>query len=496
MPNRPQFDRRASGILLHLTSLPGPHGGGDLGPAAHDFVDFLSAAGQRWWQMLPVVPPGIAPGFSPYSALSAFAGSPWLVSPELLARQGLLPRDTATLPGSAAIDFPRTLSHREKLLRQAHAACTSRLRLRAPFRAYCESQKHWLDDWSLFAALKQTHSNKKWFEWDPALRSRNPAALKSAQKFFADEIDFHRFVQFQFDTQWRSLKQHCQTNNIGLLGDLPIFVAADSCDVWAHQKLFTLNPDGRPSLISGCPPDIFSKTGQLWRHPQYRWPNHRKSNFAWWTARFAMELSRFDGVRVDHFLGFHRTWAIPGDAQDGRIGKWLMSPGRELFAAVKRAVGPAPIIAEDLGLLTPEASQLRDDLGFPGMRVLQFGFGGGSYYLPHNYTKSSVAYTGTHDNDTIRGWFTKASKAERAKALAYLPGSPKFIHRDMIRSLMESVAQTVIIPMQDILGLGSEARMNTPGTEGKNWRWRLRSGQLTPATARELYEMADLYERL
>jgi 4-alpha-glucanotransferase len=370
------------------------------------------------------------------------------------------------------------------------------LRLREAFRAYCDAQQHWLDDWSLFAALKQTYPDKKWFEWEPAIRSRNPAALKSAIQTFAQEIDFHRFVQFQFDAQWTSLKQHCQTKNIGLLGDLPIFVAADSCDVWAHQKLFTLNPDGRPSLISGCPPDIFSKTGQLWRHPQYRWPNHRKTNFAWWTARFAMELFRFDGVRVDHFLGFHRTWAIPGNARDGRRGKWLMSPGRELFAAVKQAVGPAPIIAEDLGLLTPEASKLRDELGFPGMRVLQFAFGGGSYYLPHNYTHQSVAYTGTHDNDTVRGWFAKAPKPERNKALAYLPGSPNSIHRDMIRSLMQSVAQTVIVPMQDVLGLGSEARMNLPGTEGKNWRWRLTSGQLTTAVSRDLRRMAHLYERL
>jgi 4-alpha-glucanotransferase len=260
--------------------------------------------------------------------------------------------------------------------------------------------------------------------------------------------------------------------------------------------LFTLAPDGRPSSISGCPPDFFSKKGQIWRHPQYRWSNHRKDGFAWWTRRFARELSRFDGVRVDHFLGFHRTWAIPGDAEDGRKGKWLMSPGRELFAAVKKAVGPAPIIAEDLGVLTSDAAKLRDDLGFPGLRVLQFAFGDDTYYLPHRYVERCVAYTGTHDNDTVRGWFAKAPGSQRQKALAYLAGSPASIHRDMIRALMESVAQTVIVPIQDILGLGNDSRMNLPGTEGKNWQWRLTTGQLTPAVSRNLRDMASLYERL
>jgi 4-alpha-glucanotransferase len=496
MANRPQFDRRSAGILLHLTSLPGPHGSGDLGPAAHEFVDFLAAAGQRWWQMLPVVPPGIAPGFSPYSALSAFAGSPWLVSLEQLARQGLLPRDAASLPSRSFADFSRVIPQRARMLRQAHTAFNRRLRLHAAFQDFCDQQKSWLDDWSLFAALKNVHGNKKWFEWEPGIRLRKPASLSTAHHELTDEIDFHRFVQYQFDLQWRSLKQHCGKKGVGLIGDLPIFVAADSAEVWAHRELFALAADGRPSLISGCPPDFFSKTGQIWRHPQYRWANHIKDDFAWWTRRFQMELSRFDGVRVDHFLGFHRTWAIPGDANDGRIGKWLMSPGRELFAAVEKAIGPAPIIAEDLGVLTPAAAKLRDDLGFPGMRILQFAFGEDTYYLPHRYVERCVAYTGTHDNDTVRGWFAKAPKAQRHKALSYLAGSPKSIHLDMVRALMESVAQTVIIPIQDILGLGNDSRMNMPGTEGKNWRWRLTPGQVTPAVATELRAMATLYERI
>jgi 4-alpha-glucanotransferase len=496
MSNRPQFDRRASGILLHVTSLPGPHGSGDLGPAAHQFVDFLAAAGQRWWQMLPVVPPGIAPGFSPYSALSAFAGSPWLISLAQLAKEGLLSKDAAKpLPSKAAADFARVLPFRDSMLRLAYESFKRRSLDRADFEIYCEREQFWLDDWSLFAALKTVHGEKMWFEWESGIRLRKPAALRAAHEQLANEIDFHRFVQYQFDRQWKSLQKHCQKKGVGLLGDLPIFVAADSAEVWAHRELFALDSDGRPASISGCPPDFFCDMGQIWRHPQYRWASHKKDNFAWWVSRFAMELSRFDGVRVDHFLGFYRTWAIPGDANDGRIGKWLMSPGRELFAAVKKAVGEAPIIAEDLGVLIPAAAALRDELGLPGMRVMQFGFTGENYYLPHNYVQHSVAYTGTHDNNTVRGWFALASKAEREKALAYLGASPDSIHRDMVRALMESVAQTVIVPMQDVLGLGNDARMNYPGTEGKNWRWRLTPAQLTPAVIKELLQITTLCER-
>jgi 4-alpha-glucanotransferase len=497
MPERPQFDRRAAGILLHLTSLPGPHGSGDLGPAAHQFVNFLASAGQRWWQMLPIVPPGAAPGFSPYSAPSAFAGSPWLISLEMLLRDGLLSRSRKDeYPGSSTANFARVLPFRDAMLRKAHASFVGQPRRRADFENFRERERSWLDDWTLFAALKHAFGDRQWFQWERGIRSRNPSSLRSARAEFADEIAFHQFVQFQFDAQWKLLKSHCRQKGVGLLGDLPIFVAADSADVWAHQEMFTLRPDGRPSSISGCPPDLFSKAGQIWRHPQYRWANHRKDGFRWWVARFAKELSRFDGVRVDHFLGFHRTWAIPGKAEDGRVGKWLMSPGRELFAAVKKAVGPAPIIAEDLGLLVPEAAKLRDELGLPGMRVLQFGFGDDLYHLPHRYVNRCVAYTGTHDNNTARGWFNSASESERSKAVAYLSGSPATVHSDMIRALMASVADTVIVPIQDVLGLGEISRMNFPGTEGKNWRWRLLPGQLTAQIAQALRESVSLYDRI
>jgi 4-alpha-glucanotransferase len=497
MPTRPQFDRRSAGVLLHLTSLPGPSGSGDLGPAAHEFADFLADARQRWWQMLPVVPPGVAPGYSPYSALSAFAGSPWLISLEKLSQHGLLPKNLLKSQADKSFaDFSRVLPYRDSMLRQAYDTFNRRSRKRTQFEEFCQREESWLDDWALFAALKHVNRGKKWFEWESAIRLRKPSALREAREQLAEEVDFHRFVQYLFDRQWRSLKQHCEKKGVGLIGDLPIFVAADSAEVWAYRELFTLAPDGRPSSISGCPPDFFSKIGQIWRHPQYRWANHKKDGFAWWVSRFAMELSRFDGVRVDHFLGFHRTWAIPGDAEDGRRGKWLMSPGRELFAAVEKAVGRVPIIAEDLGVLTPEAAKLRDDLGFPGMRVLQFAFGGANYYLPHQYVERCVAYTGTHDNNTVRGWFAKAPASQRIKALKYLGAKPATIHQDMIRSLMESVAQTVILPIQDVLGLSDEARMNFPGTEGKNWRWRLIPGQLSPAVAKQLRETAQLFERI
>jgi 4-alpha-glucanotransferase len=497
MPTRPQFDRRAAGVLLHLTSLPGPYGSGELGSEAYRFVDFLARAGMRWWQMLPIVPPGGAPGYSPYSAASAFAGSPWLVSLELLCQDGLLKRgEPPSQPSGAALNFSKTFTARDFSLRLAFERFKSRSKSHAEFGEYGQSQKHWLDDWALFAALKTVHGDQTWFEWESQIRLRKPAALARAHQELAGEVDFHRFVQFQFDRQWGALKRYCQKKGVGLLGDLPIFVAADSADVWAHQELFDLHADGRPATLSGCPPDIFSKTGQIWRHPQYHWANHKKDHFAWWVSRFAAELSRCDGVRVDHFIGFHRTWAIPGNRNDGRKGKWLFSPGRELFAAVEKAVGKAPIIAEDLGVLTPEAAALRDELGFPGMRILQFGFGDAKEFLPHNYNPRCVAYTGTHDNNTACGWFATAPKPERQKAIAYLHASPARIHHEMTRALFESVAQTVIIPAQDLLGLGEPARVNFPGTEGKNWRWRLKPGQLTSTIADDLRQQLALYERI
>ena len=480
---------------MHVTSLPGPYGNGELGPEAFEFLKYLSLAGQRWWQTLPVVAPSI-PGFSPYSAQSAFAGSPWLVSIQQLQRSGLLPRvKPFAKSNSSAADLDRSAQQRERLLRQAFENFNRRFREHGEFSEFCNAEREWLDDWALFAALKTQFKQRPWNQWDHPIRMRVSSALKDARKSLAEEIDFHRFVQYQFEQQWSALRNEAARMGIGLIGDVPMFVAADSCDVWAHRELFTLDAEGQPTSVSGCPPDMFSADGQFWRHPQYRWPAHRRTKFNWWVRRFEMELRRFDGVRIDHFLGFYRTWAIPAKAKTAREGEWWMSPGRALFEAVHNAVGPAPIIAEDLGLLTPGAAKLRERNGFPGMRVVQFGFDD-PYYLPHRFIERCVAYTGTHDNNTTAGWFSQLKPKQRASVLAYLNCSSTTVADGMIRALMASVANTTIVPIQDVLGLGTADRMNMPGTTTHNWRWRLKSGQLTKKSAGRLRELTKMYERL
>ena len=479
---------------MHITSLPGPYGNGDLGPEAHRFIEFLASAGQRWWQTLPAVAPPV-PGFSPYSAQSAFAGSPWLVSLELLQRDGLL---AALKPfsgtGSSHANLAEAAQQRDTALRQAYEEFKRRSHLHNELNDFCKHESGWLDDWSLFAALKSQNKNSPWVEWDGPIRMRQPSAVQSARETLADEINFHRFVQFQFDRQWKELRQKAAQHGIGFIGDVPIFVAADSCDVWANRNLFTLDDTGRPTRISGCPPDMFSADGQFWNHPQYHWPAHQEINFAWWVSRFQTELRRFDGVRIDHFLGFNRTWSIPAAARTAREGEWMPTPGQALFDAVHKAVGTAPIIAEDLGVLTEEAAKLRDHNHFPGMRVLQFGFDD-SYYLPHRFIKDCVAYTGTHDNNTLVGWFSELKPDQQAKALAYLNCTKGELTDAAIRALMASVANTIIVPIQDVLGLGAADRMNIPGHADNNWRWRLQPNQLTAKAAARLRELTTIYDR-
>ena len=505
------FTPRASGILLHPTSLPGPHGSGDVGPKAHAFVDFLAAAGQRWWQMLPVGPPGDPPGNSPYSSYSAFAGSAWLISPELLREDGLLGREdlrpTKSL-NARAVDYVATNRHRGALLRRAFENFTRDRARHAALDAYCDRERSWLDDFVVFSALKQAHGGREWLAWPRDVKLRQTAALERARRDLAEEIRFYQFCQYVFDRQWSRLRAHCHANKVGLIGDIPIFVALDSCDVWANPELFLLDASARPKFLSGAPPDDFCPEGQSWGHPQYRWDAHRRSGFAWWIARFESMMRRFDGVRIDHFLGFNRTWGVPRGAKTARRGTWLAGPRKTIFDAVRRALGDVPIIAEDLGAVTPEASALRDACGFPGMRVMQFGFGpGGDFHLPHRYPRHCVAYTGTHDNNTTAGWFAELGKrnghasssqrAEREKAMRYLKaGAPAAVPWEMIRTVMMSVADTVIVPVQDVLGLGAEARMNVPGTADANWTWRLPPGKLTPALAARLRQLAELYDRV
>ncbi|HEX8521821.1 MAG TPA: 4-alpha-glucanotransferase [Tepidisphaeraceae bacterium] len=493
------FSRRASGVLMHLTSLPGPHGSGDLGSGAYAFANFLHDAGQRWWQMLPVSPPS-APGYSPYSSYSAFAGSPWFVSLELLAKDLLLDRADLRAPAGFRADsvlYPEVNAFRDAKLRKAFARFRSQpQRWGEELAGFREKSGAWLDDFVLFSALKKHFDNKPWIEWPKDVRFREEKAIARVRQELAEEIAFHEFVQFQFDRQWMALKKYCNDRDIGLIGDIPIFVDHDSCDVWAHPELFELEKSGKASAVTGCPPDAFNADGQFWRHPHYDWAYHRKTGFAWWIARFALTMRMFDAVRIDHFLGMHRLWSIPPQHKTARNGKWISGPGAPLFEALKRELGDLPIIAEDLGAVTKEALDLRDQFKFPGMHVLQFGFGGDNSHLPHTYERRRAVYTGTHDNHTAVGWFKNAPPHERKNCLDYIDGTPSNIAWQMIRALETSVADTVIIQTQDLIGAGESARMNSPGTTENNWRWRLKPGALTRDLAKRLRRLAELTGRL
>jgi 4-alpha-glucanotransferase len=499
------FDHRASGLLMHVTSLPGPHGSGDLSAEAHRFADFCADAGQSLWQMLPVGPPGGPPGNSPYSSYSSAAGSPYLVSLERLAGDGLLStRDVRPARGfdDRRVNFDAVRPFRDAALRAAY----DRFRtagaagpLRTEFDSFVRDQAEWLDDFALFCALKRRFNDAPWDRWDKPVRERNPDALARAAQELADEVNFHRFVQFAFDRQWQALHAHARRRGVALVGDIPIYVIHDSVDVWRDRRLFALAPDGRPTHVSGVPPDAFSDDGQLWGHPQYNWPDHRRQRFAWWVSRFRRTFRLFDAVRIDHFLGFSRVWSVPAGSRTARKGKWVKSPGHELFDVLRRELGERAIIAEDLGVLTPEAAQLRDDFRFPGMRVMQFGFGGGGgdpYHRPHSYPPRCVAYTGTHDSDTVVGWLKKLPATDRRNALDYSGATGSDFHQSAIRSLMNSAADTVIFPVQDVLGLDNRARMNVPGVAAGNWGWRLPPGALKPAHAQRLRRLAELAGRV
>ena len=495
------FHHRASGILMHVTSLPGPHGCGDLGREARRFIDFLAEAGQTWWQVLPVGPPGHAPGFSPYDSASAFAGSPWLVSLPVLGRHRLLTEsDLEPAPGFSAqrVNFPATLRFREERLRRAFARFRQRRDDRSPrFRQFCEANADWLEDFSLFMALRRDSGGKRWTQWESGVRQRQPAALRAARERLANEIAGHRFVQFEFDRQWRELRDRAHRRGIGLIGDLPIFVAQDSADVWCHPELFQLDRCGEPRRISGYPPDRFNRNGQRWGHPQYEWAAHEQTGFAWWVRRFERIFELFDALRIDHFLGFTRTWSIPAHATNARSGRWVKSPGFKLLAAVERKLGPRPMIAEDLGHVTPADIRLRDTLGLAPMRIFQFGFGSeadSADHLPHSYPRLCAAYTGNHDNDTAVGWFRHLRPAQQKRVRTYTGGAETTPHVGAIRTLMASSANVVLFPMQDVLGLGQRARMNTPGTLEGNWQWRLQPTKLDQ-TARNLRRLVELFGR-
>ena len=491
---------RASGILAHPTSLPGRFAVGDLGPGAVAFLDFLVASRQSVWQTLPLGPTSY--GDSPYSLLSAFAGNPLLISPEALLADDLLTADDldgAPAFDPASVDYAVAIPWKLALLRRSHDRFQQRSdsALQAEYRAFCAGQRDWLDDYALFMALKTRFGGAEWTDWPRPYALRDPETLTSARVELADEVAFHRYAQFVFFRQWHNLRAAAHARHIRIMGDLAIFVAQDSSDVWAHRDLFHLDNNGRPTVVAGVPPDYFSATGQLWGNPIYRWDALAADGYGWWIARVRQALELADMLRLDHFRGFQGYWEIPGDAATAATGHWEPGPGAALFTAIRAALGNVPFIAEDLGDITPDVVTLRRRLKLPGMRVLQFGFGGGAdnAFLPHNYTRNSVVYTGTHDNDTTRGWFASLSEEERHHVTAYLHCDDADVVWAMIRAAEASVAQIAILPLQDPLELGGEARMNYPSKPADNWRWRCPPELLTPAVAGRLAAMAALYGR-
>lgn len=496
----PVTPRRAAGVLLHPTSLPGP-AVGDLGEGCLRWIDWLAEAGQSFWQILPLVP--VDGGGSPYSSLSALAGNPLLLSPDGLVRAGLVSEEDAADPGlpGGAVDFAAALRFKDGLLRRAHATlCEGRAsaEIVAAFAEHRKRNAEWVEDYALFRALRGRFGECSWTEWDAPLRDREPAALERARRELADETEMHAFGQFLFDRQWAAVRGHAAAWGVRIVGDVPIFVSHDSADVWAHRDLFELDGGGRPTVVSGVPPDYFSETGQRWGNPLYRWDEMERQGYPWWTQRFRRVLEQVDVVRIDHFRGFESCWAVPAEEETALNGAWRPGPGTRLFAALERELGPLPVIAEDLGLITEEVEELRDELGFPGMRVLHFAFGDDDRnpHLPANHVPNSVAYTGTHDNDTSQGWWGSASARDRAGLRRLTDAPAGEIHWAMIEAVFRSSADLAIIPVQDVLGLGSEARMNTPGVAGGNWAWRLLPGALTDDLARQLRGVTEAAGRL
>ena len=492
---------RAAGILLHPTSLPGPFGIGDLGPAAYRFVDWLVAAKQTVWQVLPLVP--IGGGDSPYAGRSAFAGNTLLISPELLVEDGLL--TSADLPaselGSGRVRYRNVTTVKEALLRTAFGRFGGApAELRSAFEEFKAAQAAWLDDYALFEALRAAHQNAWWIDWAHELALRDPNALARARADLAENVERCRFEQFLFYRQWEALRSHANALGVKLMGDAPIFVAHDSADVWAHRELFRLDSSGRPTVVAGVPPDYFSATGQLWGNPIYDWERLAATGYSWWLDRLAADFARYDFLRLDHFRGFEAYWEVPATEQTAINGRWVPGPGAALFEAAARRFGSLPIIAEDLGLITPAVKRLRRSLGFPGMRVLQFAFDSDALndHLPHNYERECVVYTGTHDNDTTRSWFSSAPAKSRAYLQRYFGRkvTPSTVARDLTALAYSSVAVWAIVPLQDVLGLGASGRMNLPGRLGGNWGWRFAEPDLRPELAVGLAELATDFARV
>ena len=502
---------RASGILLHPTSLPGDFGIGDFGSQAFKFVDFLIQTKQRYWQILPLGPTGY--GDSPYQCFSAVAGNTLLISPEKLIEDGFISAEQiADAPdfSSDKVDYGTVYAWKNKILPLAFEGLhhITSVDLRGKFETFIQDNESWLDDYALYRAIKTSQDQKPWYEWDEVLKLRDDDALKRVSEELFSEVLAEKFYQFLFFRQWQAVKDYANKSGVLIVGDIPIFVALDSADVWRYQDQFKLNADGSPKVVAGVPPDYFSETGQLWGNPIYDWDAMRSDGFQWWINRVRTTLKSIDAVRVDHFRGFAAAWEVPGGDVTAENGRWVEVPGKELFTALRNALGDLPFWAEDLGVITPDVEELRDGFEFPGMRVLQFAFGGDpkNHDLPHNYIENCVAYTGTHDNDTTVGWWNSQAGSgstrdateigrEREFCMKYLGTDGDEIHWDFVRAIWSSVARTSIAPLQDLFGLGTEGRMNLPASTSGNWHWRFDDGAITEEIAARLKELTEVYGR-
>jgi len=496
---------RASGILLHPTSFPSPYGIGDLGKDAYDFIDFLAESKQRLWQILPLGPAGY--GNSPYMSYSAFAGNHLLISPERLKEKGLLSDADCSnyplFPDRTAVDFKLVIPAKEGLLWKAFQNFNPNS---SEYQRFGDRQSYWLDDYALFMAIKEKHNLEPWYEWEEKLKKRNSEALSKEQEHLIDQINFHKFLQFEFFCQWSALRGYAKARDILIIGDIPIYVGGDSADVWANQSVFCLDAEtGKPKLKAGVPPDKFQpENGQMWGNPIYNWKQLEMDDFSWWVQRFRTLLDYVDIIRIDHFRGFEAYWEIPGEETVAKKGRWVEAPGEMLFEVVREKLGVLPIIAEDLGVITWKVRSLRDRFGFPGMKILQFAFAPDPDvpFLPFNYTTPNcVVYTGTHDNDTTKGWYSQLPDRYKDKVWLYLLGKKRCecqeseINWELIRLALSTIANQAIFPLQDVLGLGAEARMNLPGSLGDWWSWRYQRDALTPALSNRLRSLTEIYGR-
>lgn len=493
--------KRSSGILLHITSLPGNYPIGDLGPAAYDFIDFLYNSGHKYWQILPLNPTDIAYRHSPYSSYSAFAGNPLLISPEILQRENLLSKKKHNIEISNKVNFPEVDGFKKRLLKEAFKNFSKRKDFRLPFDRFCEQHAHWLDDFAFFEICSKKYKTRNWSQWPPEIKSRKPSTLEEVEKKYSKEIEEYKFYQFIFYRQWKELKEYAHKKQVEFFGDIPIYINHESVDCWVNPQVFKLDSEGKPLLISGVPPDYFSETGQLWGTPVYDWKKLQKENFSWWVSRLKQNLFLFDLVRLDHFRGFSASWEVKAGESTAAKGNWNKNPGAAFFRKVKEEIPEMPFIAEDLGSIDKPVQDLIRKFGFPGMKVLQFAFGNhiaSNPYIPFNYSSNNVVYTGTHDNNTSRGWYRETSKEIRQQIYRYCGIRPnlKNIHLILHRIALQSVADIAVIPMQDILGLGEEAIMNKPGNSSdNNWTWRLTDSEFQQIETGKLKELNQVFGR-